>query len=141
MFTRRTTQPWILLAMAVLLPLAAACSDDETTGPAADPLIGAWQVTSFQAEGMDFIALGMTMRITLTAAKTYTVIVSGDLIGTCDPVANCTETGSYSSTSTQLTIDPGTADAVTFNYSITGATMTFTGDIDGTAVTIVLQKL
>ena len=32
-------------------------------------------------------------------------------------------------------MDPNTEDEVTFNYSINGTTMTFTGDIEGTQVT------
>jgi hypothetical protein len=140
MFAPPTTRSWKLLALAALLPLAASCSDSETTGPAADPLVGTWDVTSFQAFGVDFIEQGMTMRITLTASKTYTVVVTDDALGTCETATDCTETGSYSSTSTQITIDPGLEDEVTFNYSIQGTTMTFTGDIDGTPVTIILQR-
>jgi hypothetical protein len=39
-----------------------------------------------------------------------------------------------------LTIDPSDSDPGTFNYSISGAVLTLTGDIDGTAVTFVFQK-
>jgi hypothetical protein len=126
--------------MAVLFPLAAACSDSGTTGLAADRVVGTWDVTSFQALGVDVIQQGMTMELTLTAGKTYTIVITGDAIGTCEAASDCTETGSYSSTSTQITIDPGLEDEVTFNYSINGTTMTFTGDIDGIPVTMVLQR-
>ena len=141
MSVRRAARLGTLLAMAVLLPIASACSsDDDPTAPGADPLVGTWQVTSFQALGSDLIAQGMTLTITLSAAKTYTIVVTDDLLGTCDQGTTCTETGSYSSTSTQITIDPGLEDEVTFNYSIQGNSMTFTGSIDGNPVTVVLQK-
>ena len=134
------TRAWKHLAMVVLLPLAVSCSDSETTGPDSDRLVGTWQVTSFQAFGIDVIQQGMSMTLTLTAAKTYTIVITDDAIGTCDQATTCTETGTYSSTSTEITIDPATDDEVTFNYSIQGSTMTFTGNIDGTPVTMVLQR-
>jgi hypothetical protein len=37
-------------------------------------------------------------------------------------------------------MDPNTEDEVTFNYSINGTTMTFTGDIEGTQVTMILRR-
>ncbi|MGH9202149.1 MAG: hypothetical protein ACRD2A_13050, partial [Vicinamibacterales bacterium] len=89
MSARRSANPWIVLATALLLPLATSCSDDEATGPGADPLVGTWQVTSFSVDGTNLIASGMTMRITLTAAKTYTLVVTNDLVGTCDPATAC----------------------------------------------------
>jgi hypothetical protein len=123
----------------MLMPLIVACSGDESTGPDSDPLVGTWQVTSFQTLGVDAIDLGMSMQVTLTSAKTYTLVITDDAFGACDAGTSCTETGSYSSTSTQITLDPG-PDEVTFNYSIQGNTMTFTGNIDGDPVTVVLQR-
>lgn len=140
MFAQPLTQRHRLLAMALLLPLAVACSDNDATGPAPDPLAGTWQATSFEALGIDVIDLGMSMRLTLTAARTYTMVITNDAIGACDEDSSCTAAGTYSSTSTQLTFDPGLEDEVTFTYLIQGSTMTLTGDIDGTPVTMVLQK-
>lgn len=137
---RATTRTWKLMAMALLLPLAAACSDSETTGPDADQLVGTWDVTSFQAFGIDIIQQGTTMELTLTAARTYTIVITDDLLGLCEPATSCTETGTYSATSTRITMDPNTEDEVTFNYSINGTTMTFTGDIEGTQVTMILRR-
>ncbi len=140
MFARPRTRPWKHLAMAVLFPLAAACSDSGTTGPAEERLVGTWDVTSFQVLGVDVIGQGMTMQLTFTAGKTYTIVITDDVIDACEAATECTETGSYSSTSTRITMDPGTADEVTFDYSINGTTMTFTGDIDDIPVTLVLRR-
>ena len=140
MFARATIRTWKLLAFAALFSMAAACSDSETTGPAEEQLVGTWDVTSFQAFGVDAIQQGMSMELTLTAGKTYTIVITDDFLGTCDPETSCTESGSYSSTSTQITMDPGTEDEVTFNYSISGSTMTFTGNIEGIPVTMILRR-
>ena len=140
MFAHSKTRSWKPLALAALFSLAAACSDSETTGPDAGQLVGTWNVTSFQAFGIDVIQEGMTMKLTLTAGKTYTMVITDDFFGSCESAASCTESGSYSSTSTRITMDPNTEDEVTFNYSINGTTMTFTGDIEGTQVTLILRR-
>ncbi|HSA57341.1 MAG TPA: lipocalin family protein [Gemmatimonadaceae bacterium] len=126
--------------VVVLLPVLASCSsDDDDPVGASDPLVGTWTATSFQAFGQDFIADGMALSITVNANDTYAISVTNDLIGVCDPQTSCTETGTYSSSATQITLDPG-PDATTLNYSIQGNTMTLTGSIDAVPVTIVLTR-
>jgi hypothetical protein len=127
-------------ALALALVFIPACSDDDPVAPGADPIIGTWQVTSFVGLGQDFIANGMSMTITLAADGDYTFAIANDLIGSCDVGSNCADSGTYTATSTQITIDPGTADAVTFNYSINGNTMTWTGSIDGNAATVTMVR-
>ncbi len=128
------------LATAGIVALLAACSSDSGTSPADPALIGTWNVTSFQALGQDFIAQGMTMIATFTNAGTYTLDVTNDLTGTCDPGPDCVAMGDYSATATQFTFDPGTVDAVTFSYTIVGTTLTFTGSISGVPVTVTATK-
>lgn len=129
-----------LLATSLLVAALAACSSDEATGP--DPaLIATWNCTSFSALGQDFIQQGMTLQATFTNADTYTLTVTGDLTGNCNPGPDCVVNGTYSATATQITFDPGTVDAVTFNYSIVGNTMTLTGNIEGIPATITLEKV
>ena len=60
MFERPKSKKWKLVPMAVLFSLATACSGDDTTGPDADPLVGAWNVTSLEAFGFDIIDQGTT---------------------------------------------------------------------------------
>jgi hypothetical protein len=133
------------LAVLSLTVFSTACSDDDDdgTGPVDDPeaaLVGTWNATSFVGLGQDFVAQGMGVTLTLTSSNTYTLAVANDLIGACDPDPNCSETGTYSATATQFTFDPGTVDSETFNYTIQGPTLTLTGSIDGTPVTIAFTK-
>ena len=128
-------------AAVFLLPILVSCSsDDEPTGNNANPLVGTWHVTSFQALGSDFVQEGMSLTFTINEGGTYSLAVTGDAVGACDTGTSCTNTGTWSSTTTTFTLDPGTQDAVTFNYSISGNTMTWTGSIDGNAATIVSTR-
>ena len=127
-------------ATLVLSPWITGCSDDDDgTGPNST-LVGTWNATSIQALGNDFVALGMDLTLTLTEAGDYTLEVSGDLIGACAPNPSCTQNGPYTNTETQITLDPGTAEEVTFSYVIQGTTLTFTGAIDGTPVVFTFTR-
>jgi len=129
-----------LSAAVMLVPVATACSDDETDPTSA--LVGTWNATHFTGLGNDFIAAGMVLRLVLTSSHTYTITFTNDLIGACDGgVPNCTQTGDYESTATTITINPGDPEGETvFTWTIQGTTMTWTGSIDGTAVTIVFAR-
>lgn len=143
MFRLRARRLGATLALTAALVLAAACGDDNGTGSNnGDPIVASWQVTSFGDGTTDFIAAGMTMKITLKGDGTYAFVITDDQVGACDnPGANCTKNGTYSHTSNQVTIDPGSADGeTTFSYVIAGNTMTWTGTIETTAVTIVMTK-
>jgi hypothetical protein len=127
-----------LSAVVALAPIVLACGDDETSPT--DAMVGTWNVTSFTAGGTNFIAGGMTLSIALTSAGTYTLTVTNDLIDSCDPGPNCTQTGNWTATTTTITINSGTVDATTFDYTRSGNTMTWTGEIDTTPVVIVLSR-
>jgi hypothetical protein len=125
----------------LLLGLAAACSSKDSTSPAADPWVGTWHVTSFIVPGLgDVIANGMTLTGTLNNDGTYSLAYANDQVGACNNSSSCTRTGNYSHSGNTIIIDSGTADATTFNYTISGSTMTWTGTIDGTPVTITMVK-
>ena len=140
MFAARLTRRYKRLATAMVLPLALACSDSESTGPKTNALVGTWQVTSLEAMGIDMIQLGMSMKLTFTAGNTYTIVIKDDIFDYCDTGTSCTESGSYAVTATQVRMDPGTEDEVTFNYSVQGATLTFTTDVEGTRLTMILNR-
>src|SRR5262245_56944698 len=140
MFAGRMTRRYKRLATAMVLPLALACSDSESTGPKTNALVGTWQVTSLEAMGIDMIQLGMSMKFTFTAANTYTLVINDDTFGLCDTGSSCTESGRYVFTATKVTMDPGTEDEVTFDYTIQGAKVTFTTVVDGTRLTMILER-
>lgn len=118
--------------------LLAAC--DDSTGPDDATLVGVWSATSISALGTDFVANGMVLTVTLDDSGTYTFEVENDLIGVCDPDPDCSEDGTYTSTDTQITLDPGTEDEVTFNYTITGSTMTWGGSLGGVQANLTFTK-
>ena len=126
-------------ATGLLTPWMTGCSDDDDTGPS-NTLVGTWEATSFVGEGQDVIALGMDVTLTLTGSGGYTLEIAGDLIGACAPNSSCDQTGTYTNTETQITLDPGTADELTFSYLIQGSTLTFTGTIEGTPVAITFVR-
>lgn len=136
----------VSLARIAALPLALvaatliACSDDELLAPNTASLVATWNATSFSALGSDFIDDGMDLHVTLTSGGSYTFTVTNDLVGICDTEPDCTSSGSYTSTASQISLDAGTEDAITFNYSIQGSTMTWSGNIDSTPATITWAK-
>ncbi|MEX1257360.1 MAG: hypothetical protein WEG36_07070 [Gemmatimonadota bacterium] len=129
-----------LAVSAALLGVAAGCDDSPSSSSGAT-LVGTWNATSFNAPGMDFIGEGMSLTIVFGSTGSFSPQIQNDLIGACeDEEPNCTQLGTYTSTSAQFTIDPTTSDATTFTYVIAGSTLTLTGDIDGTPVIIVFQR-
>lgn len=143
MRTARTPRLGVLLPLLAATVLLAGCGSDNGTGSNnSDPIVASWQVTAFGDGTMDLIAQGMTLKITLKSDDTYQFAVTGDKAGICGDggTTTCTKTGAYAHTGSQVTIDPGSQDATAFNYSISGNTMTWTGMIDTTAVTIVMVR-
>ncbi|MGD8496935.1 MAG: hypothetical protein PVF05_12170 [Gemmatimonadales bacterium] len=139
----------LLLALVGLVAALPACSGSDNndngtgTGPSSDPAyVGVWNATSFSAFGMDAIDLGMELQAEFSTS-TYLLTVTNDQVGICDAAgtSDCTSSGDLSGTSSQVTFDPGTADAVAFDYTVSGTTMTFTGSIDGAPVSIVFAKV
>ena len=143
MFARRLAPATMLVALLLGgLPVLACTDDGTSTGPAPGAaLVGTWEATSFSTDTEDFIAQGMTLRITLNADKTYEIEFTNDLVGACTPGPDCINTGDYGATVSTLTIDPGTADQTVFVYNIKGAELTLTGQIGGIDVTIVLDQV
>jgi hypothetical protein len=140
-FRNRTAYAAVLtLALASAI---AGCSDDETgTAPGVDPaVVGTWNATSFEVGGTDLIPpLGVSF--VFNANGTYALNFTGDLGDFCDPGegGNCGETGTYTSTSTTITLDPGDEDETTLSYSISGSTMTINALIDDETIVVVLNK-
>jgi hypothetical protein len=127
----------VILALA-LLP-ACGDEDDGSMNPGAS-LQGTWEADTFSAGGTDYVATGLGVTITFTAT-TFVVDVTGDTNGVvCDTPGDCVNTGTLSYTSSTITFDAGTADEITFNYTVTATTLTLSGDIDGTALSATFTR-
>lgn len=126
-------------SLLVIFALAGACGSD-SSGPNANALIGTWDATSFSDGTVDIIQQGEGVTITFQSNDNYSIEITNDVAGLCDVGTDCTLTGSFSSTGSTIALDPGTQDETTFDYAINGTTLTLTGNIDGTDVTIVLQR-
>lgn len=139
----RTRSLSLVAALVATSFLAACSSDDDNGGPTGTPsLTGTWVATSFVALGTDFVAAGMGLTLTLTNNGTYTLEVTNAQVELCDDeqATDCTETGTYTSTATTLTLDEGTADELTVNYTLQGSTMTFNFSIDGTPIVVTFAR-
>lgn len=139
---RRRTISAAILTLALGWTVAGCSSDEGGTAPGVNPaVVGTWNATSFDAGGTELIGLGMSFSFTFTSAGSYTITITNDQGGLCDVGVDCVETGSYTATDTQIVLEPGTAAEETLNYTISGSTMTVNADIDGTLITVVLNKV
>lgn len=148
MFTLRAgTVPAAVLTLVLGLGVAGCSSDDDPgnggTGPGVSPVVGTWNATSLTVAGVDLIAQGMGFGIDFESNGLFLFTVSNDMGDFCDSgAANCTETGDYTSSATQIVLlDPDDVDDIAFNYVIVGTTMTMTGTGDAAGVVIVLNRV
>ncbi len=136
-------------AYAAVLTLAlasavAGCSDDEiSTAAGVDPaVVGTWNATSFVVMGGNDLIPPLAVSFAFNANGTYALNFTNDQGDFCDPGegGNCGEAGTYTSTSTTITLDPGGEDETTLSYSISGSTMTINATIDDETIVVVLNK-
>ncbi len=146
----RRTIPAAVLTLALGWGIAGCSSDEGGTSPGVNPaVIGTWNATSFVAQGTDLITQGMGFSIVFNSNGTYSFNITNDQSGLvvsleplCDGGApDCSYTGSFTATGSQIVLDPGTIDQETLNYSISGTTMTFTATLDLTPITVVLDRI
>jgi len=135
---RRRTISTAVLTLTLGLAFAG-CSDE--TGPEVNPaVVGTWNATSFLVPGAgDLITQGMTMAFAFAGNGTYTFTITNDQGGLCDGAADCSDSGSYTASDTQIVLDPED-DPQVLAYSISGATVTVNANIDGADVTLVMDK-
>ncbi len=141
MRAHRSSRLVTIAVAASTLWLTAACGDDGPTG-SSNPLVGTWNATSFIFDGFDIIDAGATASLTFAADGTSSFTVTGDTnMIFCEGTADCVETDTWVSTSTTVTLDPGGVDEVTVTYSISGSTLTFSGTVDGIAISGTFTKV
>ena len=124
----------VCLSTLLVLP---GCSDLMEPPP---QLVGLWTATSLTAGGQDEIANGLQLSIRFNADNSYTITVNNDTIFYCEGETNCTDEGEYEATASQITFDPGTEFEATATYSISGDTMTFSGNFEGLSVQATLVR-
>ncbi len=131
---RRTARLAALTAAVVVLPSVLACGDSGTDTDE-NPLVGTWSATSVVLNDVE-VLVGTSFSITATFGSdgTFSASYSGNTNFWCGGAPSCTETGTYTFTSSTLTIcDPGCE--APGPYTISGNTLTF--DLLGTVFTFV----
>ncbi|MFV1988013.1 MAG: lipocalin family protein [Gemmatimonadota bacterium] len=131
------------VAAIALSLVAVGCSDSDggPNGPDPDPLIGTWSATSILADGTEIQVGGLTLTITFGDDGMFATSTTNDADGIfCEGATSCTDEGAFTFTSTQLTFDVGSVDEAILNYTITGNTLTVSGDIDGTAMVMTFTR-
>jgi hypothetical protein len=132
------------VALLMLIPWlvgAAGCGGDEsTTEPVPTALLGSWVAISMMAGTQDLAVQGMNLSVHFSADGEYSYLISDDLLGMCEAGPDCNGWGEFSATATRLILDPGTSEAQSFAYSISGDTLTLTGSVQGVAVSLMFER-
>ncbi len=102
-------------------------------------IVGNWQTTAFVVDGTDVHVQGMGLAITFTVESEYFSTFTNDVAGFCETGTSCSDDGEFSATATSLTLDPGTPDAVTLSYAVSGNTLTLSGTFYGSNVALTLE--
>ncbi|MDH3291309.1 MAG: hypothetical protein OEO20_10595 [Gemmatimonadota bacterium] len=125
------------VVIAALIPLAIGCGDGVEPPPG---LVGTWDATSLVVDGFDLMDDGMTLSYTLTSGGNYSYVVTGDLSDYCDPGPDCSDSGDFTATGTQLTFDEGTAFEETYSYTIVGTTLTISATFGQSTYAFTFEK-
>ena len=130
-----------------LLPLmmlfAAACNGDSTDPNIDEAFIGNWVATSFIVDGVEWIDVGSAFNISFGfySDGSYQLIVGGDELGVfCETQTACNDDGDFSFSGNVITLDPGTVFELDLQYSVSGDTLTVSGNLDGQAFSAVFQR-
>jgi hypothetical protein len=133
----RSLRRSVLIVFAALVPVVIAC--DSATEPPPG-LVGTWNATSLVVGGVDLMDDGMTLRFTFSANGEYSYTVANDFLDFCDPGPNCSDSGDFTATSSQITFDPGEDFEETFSYTVTGSTLSISAVIDGFNFAFTFEK-
>lgn len=129
------------LCAVLTMPLAAGCSDDlEPTPPPSSPVTGTWLATTIETPTGDATVDGMSIVANMNDAGTFSLNIAGDVLGLCDPGPDCSIVGTWTTTSTTVTLE-FTGQEQTVTYGADGGTMTWTGSFNGENVVITFNRL
>jgi hypothetical protein len=127
-----------------LLVFALACGGDSTEPNIDQAFVGNWVSTSFIVDGVELMAPGSAFYVSFGffSDGSYQSIVGGDDdLFLCDAVPSCVDDGDFSFTGSVITLDPGTVDAFDLQYSVSGDTLTVSGNIDGVPFSAVFERI
>lgn len=129
----------VIIMCLMLLGLFVASTCDKVTDSKDndDGLVGTWKLTEMSVNGISIsiAAFGVSMTLVVNADETYsmTMSIGGD---------EDTETGTWTATSSHLTINPTGGGSETIPYTLDGDQLTLTTiedwDEDGTDETVEL---
>lgn len=133
--------------MVVLFAAIAGsgCNGEGTEPDINEAFVGDWFVSSFVVDGVDLVSepgSNLSVSFGFYSDGSYQLIVGGDTSGLlCDLALSCQEQGDFSFSGNAITLDPGTADALTLQYSVVGDVLTLSGTLDGTAFTATFARI
>jgi len=133
------------LSFGLLVIALVACNGNGTEPDIDEAFVGDWFVTSFVVDGVDLVtAPGSTLNVSFGfySDGSYQLIVGGDTSGLlCDLAQSCNEQGDFSFSGNVITLDPGTADALDLQFTVSGDTLTISGTLDGTPFTASFERI
>ena len=143
----RLTPPARNPRIAAILPLfllVVACGGNGADPEIDEPFVGNWVASSFLIAGVEHVtpAGDFNVSIGLFEDGSYQLIVNGDPTGLlCDLVPSCVESGDFSHSGSVLTLDPGTADELRLQYSVSGNELSVAGVLDGTPISATFDRI
>ncbi|MFC2135937.1 lipocalin family protein [Bacteroidota bacterium] len=123
---------YLICSLLLLLILSVGCDTSESTDGGG--LAGTWQLTS-----MSMTYLGMTIQIPQEDMMQQTLTINEDGTFTASGIDDdgpFTESGTWNTNGNVLTVYSPMDGTMTFNYSISGNTLTLTGDMVESGETI-----
>ncbi len=127
----------------LLLSLFASACEDPADPEITAAFIGNWIATSFIVDGTELMgqASEFSASFGFFSDGSYQMLVGGDTGGLlCPSAPSCAEDGDFSHTGSSITLDPGTPDQMSFQWSVSGNELTVSGTLEGSPFTAVFER-
>lgn len=138
----RTTRACALLLGT--LPLLLGCNGDSAEPNINEAFIGNWFATSFIVDGNELVdpTSSFNLSFGFFSDGSYQLIVGGDdNLLFCETDPSCVDAGDFTFQGTVITLDPGTVYELTLLYSVSGDSLTVSGNLGGTPFAGVLERI